>query len=60
MMIFAKSTGSWCARNDNQSASDINPLIDAPLTESGAMWLVVENVDHDATGFGYAITATLP
>lgn len=60
MMLFAKSTGSWFARNDNQSATDINPLIDAPLTESGAMWLVVENVDHEATGFDYAITATLP
>lgn len=60
LMIFAKSTGSWIARNDNQSQSNIDPLIDAFLTESGGMWLVVENVDHAATGLDYALTATMP
>jgi len=60
LMIFAKSTGSWIARNDNQSQTNIDPLIDAFLTESGAMWLVVENVDHEATALDYAITATMP
>jgi len=60
LMIFAKGTGSWIARNDNQSQSNIDPLIDAFLTESGAMWLVVENVEHAATGLDYALTATMP
>jgi hypothetical protein len=60
LTIFAKSIGSWIARNDDELVGYPDPGLDVPLTESGPMWLVVENVDHEATQFDYAITATKP
>jgi hypothetical protein len=59
LMVFASSIGSWIARNDDRSVGDPNPLIDAPLSESGAMWLVVENVDETSTDWAYSLQGTL-
>lgn len=60
LMVFANSTGSWIARNDDQAYGNPDPKIDAPLMAGGAMWLVVENVDHEATTFDYAISSSKP
>ncbi len=58
LFIVSEATGSWIARNDDRSAGDTSPLIDAPLTASGTMYLVVENIDEMATGLGYSIAAS--
>lgn len=60
LLVFAKSTGSWIARNDDRAQADSNPLIDAPLTASGAMWLVVENVSEKASDLSYTLDGTMP
>jgi len=60
LMIYADAIDSWIARNDDRGAQDPNPLIDAFLTEGGAMFLVVENIDEGATDLSYSIDATLP
>jgi hypothetical protein len=60
LLVFAKATGSWIARNDDRAMGDSNPLIDAPLFESGAMWLVVENVREAPANLGYTLNGTMP
>jgi hypothetical protein len=60
LLVFAKSTGSWIARNDDRAQGDPNPLIDAPLTASGAMWLVVENISETAANLSYTLDGTMP
>lgn len=57
LYVFAQSTGSWIARQDDRAAGDPDPVIDAPLTASGPMYLVVENIDDQATAFGYTVEA---
>lgn len=59
LVVYAESTQDWIARNDNRSDSDVNPLIDAPLSEGGALVLVVENLAEQAQSLGYAMTASL-
>jgi hypothetical protein len=59
LMVYAASTGSWIARNDDRSAGDPDPLIDATLYGSGAMWLVVENIDEKAGDWAYTLQGTL-
>lgn len=59
MWVIAESTGTWIARNDDQ-ASSLNPLIDAPLTEGGVLWLVVDNVDPQSSNQRYSLTVDLP
>lgn len=59
MMVFAASAGSWIARNDDRALGDSDPLIDAPLYGSGAMWLVVENVDEAAADWAYTLQGSL-
>lgn len=59
LLVFAASTQDWIARNDNRSASDVDPLLDAPLSEGGALVLVVENVAEQAASLGYGMTASL-
>ena len=60
LLVFATATGDWIARNDDRSANDVDPLLDAPLTESGAMWLVVENIAPSATTFGFTLSCQFP
>lgn len=60
LLVYAKSTGSWIARNDNRAQADPNPLIDAPLTASGAMWLVVDNISETAADLSYTLDGTMP
>jgi len=60
LLVFSKTQGDWIARNDDRASGDKNPLIDAPLTASGAMWLVVENVDPVAASLGYELQASMP
>jgi hypothetical protein len=60
LFVVAEATGSWIARNDDRSAGDNTPLIDAPLTASGSMYLVVENIDEGAPSLAYSIESTLP
>ena len=55
MFVIAESTGDWIARNDDQAGS-VDPLIDAPLTEGGVLWLVVDNVSEPATDLGYTLS----
>jgi hypothetical protein len=59
LFIVAESTGSWIARNDDRGPADDTPLIDAPLTAGGTMYLVVENIDEQAAGLGFSITASM-
>lgn len=60
LLVFAEATGSWIARNDDRSASDVDPLLDAPLTASGAMLLVVENIAPSATTLGFTLSCEMP
>lgn len=60
MILFSEMTGDWIARNDDRGAGDPNPLLDAFFSASGAMLLVVENIEPTATGFGYQISASTP
>lgn len=55
MTVIAESTGGWIARNDDQ-ATALDPLIDAPLSEGGVLWLVVDNVNQDATDLGFTLS----
>ncbi len=57
LFIVAESTGSWIARQDDRTPTDNSPLIDAPLTASGTMYLVVENIDEEASSLGFSIAA---
>lgn len=58
LLVFAPSTGSWIARNDNRSATDLNPLLDAPMSAGGGLLLVVENITEQTTALGYQFTAS--
>jgi hypothetical protein len=58
-MVAAPSRAWWIARNDDRAMGAPNPLIDAPLSESGAMWLMVENVDEAAGDLAYTVQGTL-
>lgn len=60
LLVFATATGDWIARNDDRSANDVDPLLDAPLTESGAMLLVVENIATSATTLGFTLSCQAP
>lgn len=60
MWIYAEATGDWIARNDDRAQGDLDPLIDAPLTESGSMYLVVENIEPGATTRTYTVNAQMP
>lgn len=60
LMIYAEQTGSWIARNDNRSAGDRDPLIDAPLFASGPMLLVVDNIEDEATDLAYTVSTPAP
>jgi hypothetical protein len=60
LFVFSTQTGSWIARQDNRTAGDPNPLLDAPLFASGPMYLVVESIAEDATSLGYSIDASAP
>lgn len=55
LYVFAAETGSWIARQDDRTAGDPNPLLDAPLTASGPMYLVVENIVEDVPNIDYTI-----
>jgi hypothetical protein len=59
LTVLAEATGDWIARNDDRSDTNVDPLIDAPLTEGGSLWLVVENVAESATSLGYELSASL-
>ncbi len=58
LMVFAPSTGSWIARNDNRTASDVNPLLDAPMSAGGGLLLVVENITEQTTSLDYQFDAS--
>jgi hypothetical protein len=60
LFVFSKTEADWIARNDDRASGDPNPLIDAPLTASGSMWLVVENIDPAAASLGFALQGSLP
>lgn len=60
LYIFADETGSWIARQDDRTAGDPNPLIDAPLFAAGLMYLVVENIAEDASNIAYTVEASAP
>ena len=60
LFVVSLSAGDWIARNDDRSAGDLDPLLDAPLFEEGPYVLLVENNDEDATDLGYTLTPTLP
>jgi len=60
LFVFSVATGDWIARNDDRSAGDRNPLLDAPLFASGEMFLVVENIDETATALGYHLGVSSP
>lgn len=55
LFVVADATNDWIARQDNRSAGDPNPLLDAPLTEQGAMWLVVEDITESGPPSSYSI-----
>ncbi|MFH1807590.1 MAG: hypothetical protein ABIJ09_02505 [Pseudomonadota bacterium] len=60
LFVFADATGDWIARNDNRSQGDVDPLIDAPLTEGGSLLLVVENIAEQAADLRYTVDASWP
>jgi len=60
LFVFSKTQADWIARNDDRSAGDPNPLIDAPLTASGSMWLVIENIEPEATTLGFSLSSSMP
>lgn len=55
LYVVATATGDWIARQDNRAIDDPNPLLDAPLTASGAMWLVVEDITESGPPRAYTI-----
>lgn len=59
LYVVAASTGDWIARNDDRVGS-ADPLIEAPMTETGTLYLVVENIALEATGLSYSIAASKP
>jgi hypothetical protein len=60
LFVVAAATGDWIARNDDRGAGDTNPLIDAPMTESGDLYLVVDNINEEATGLNFSIAVSQP
>lgn len=46
--------------SDDRTVGDRNPLIDAPLTASGAMYLVVVNLEVAPADTRFTLSATLP
>lgn len=59
LVVISDITGEWIARNDDRGGS-VDPLIDAPMTAGGDLWLVVDNVAPDATSLGYTMTTEKP
>ncbi len=55
LWVYSTATGDWIARQDDRTLGDPNPLLDAPLTASGAMYLVVETISEDVDNVGYTI-----
>jgi hypothetical protein len=60
LFIYSLTEQDWIARNDNRALDDPDPLIDAPLTADGAMLLVVENIEEQASALGYTLSTSLP
>lgn len=59
MIVYSVQEQGWIARQDNRSAGDSDPLLDAPLFGEGQMWLIVENVTPESTMLGYSLDVTL-
>lgn len=55
-LFIVLATGDWIARNDDRAVADHNPLIDAPLTGGGDMFVVVENISFEATDLSYSMS----
>jgi hypothetical protein len=55
LYVFATETGSWIARQDDRTVGDPDPLLDAFLTASGPMYLVVENIAEEVGDIAYTI-----
>lgn len=60
LIVYSVTEQSWIARNDDRSASNVNPKIDAPLYAEGEMILVVENILETASDLVFSLTAELP
>ncbi len=58
LFVYADSERDWVARNDDRSAGDVNPLLDAFFPVGGSMLLVVESAAESATDLGYTLTTT--
>lgn len=60
LILFSEATGDWIARNDDRGGGDSDPLLDAPLTASGTMILMVENINPEASSLGFSLTSATP
>lgn len=60
LFVVSLATGDWIARADDRSATDTDPLLDAPLFGEGEMLLVVENIAEEATSLGYTLAVSSP
>jgi hypothetical protein len=59
LFVIAEATNDWIARNDDRVGS-VDPRIDAPMTEQGTLYLVVDNVEPSASDLTYSIEASKP
>ncbi len=56
MFVFSSKTGDWVARNGNDGSDPASHFDDVPLQPAGDAFLVVENVNEEATSLGYTLT----
>ena len=60
LFVFSVQGGDWIARQDDRTAGNPNPLLDAPLFGDGQMMLVVENIAEDTSNVSYTIDTAAP
>lgn len=58
LYVWSRQTGSWIARNDSCLVGERDPCLAAPLTASGDLMLIVENIEEGATQLGYSVRAS--
>lgn len=57
LFVVSRSVGDWIARNDDRAVDDLDPLIDAPLTDDGPYFVLVENSALAPTSLSFTLTS---
>ena len=60
LLVVAEETGSWIARQDDRSRTNSDPLIDAPMSAGGQLYLLVENIEPGVSSLDWELSVERP